>query len=97
VSFSFIVLHIDHTILDGGSVAMTLLPVLLDVAGDGHNDPTTMFKNLKPFTSWQRTVMNVQGFFLMPLAFYRAVFSGNSARDGDLNPLHSQTGKMEGK
>jgi hypothetical protein len=89
------VAHLDHAIVDGGSLSMTIMPKLLDF-DDESTDPTAMFQNLRPFTRFQRALMNVQGFLLIPLAVYRASLPGNDAR-GDANPLHDQECKTEGR
>ncbi len=76
------VAHLDHAIVDGGSLSMTIMPKLLDF-DDESTDPTAMFQNLRPFTRFQRALMNVQGFLKggkknfawTPSVFFKYFFS----------------------
>ncbi|CAG0924339.1 unnamed protein product [Notodromas monacha] len=88
-----ILLHIDHMLVDGGAMSMTVLPAFLD--RNDENNPATLFKNLKPVSSFTRTCLLVQASFVTPLALWRAYFPGPHFHDQ--SPLHNRPGKRRGR
>jgi hypothetical protein len=85
---------------------MTIMPTLLDDedaaahrdGSPGSGDPggaAKVFQNLKPLSRWQRFVLNVSAFLLMPLMMARIFLVW--WRGDDANAVHRRVGKTDGR